>query len=78
VVFHDAANMAPTTHHRNTCMRSDHPQDQIIPLTGKLSVAVRDWEIRLVLLSHEDVRDVNALAALDGQQVRVMLLPPDR
>ena len=59
-------------------MHSDHPQDHIIPLTGRLSVAVRDWEIRLVLLSHEDVRDVNALAALDGQQVRVVLLPPER
>jgi hypothetical protein len=59
-------------------MRSDRPQDPIIPLTGRLSVAVRDWEIRLVLLSHEDIRDVDALAALDGQQVRVVLLPPDR
>jgi hypothetical protein len=59
-------------------MHSAPPQAPIIPLTGRLSVAVRDWEIRLVLLSHEDVRDVNALAALDGQQVRVVLLPPER
>ena len=58
-------------------MRSDLPQDRMIPLSGQLSVAVQDWEIRVVLLSHEDIGNVDALAALDGKQVQVMLLPPE-
>jgi hypothetical protein len=50
--------------------------DQPMPLTGQLSVTVYDWEVHLALIISEDVGDVAALMAYDGQRVQVTLAHP--
>ena len=50
--------------------------DQPMPLTGQLSVTVHDWEVHLALLISEDVRDIAALMAYDGQCVQITLAHP--
>ena len=50
--------------------------DQPMSLTGQLSMAVHDWEVHLACIISEDVGDVAALMAYDGQRMQITLTHP--
>jgi hypothetical protein len=57
-------------------MQNKPCMNKTIPLTGHLCVSVDDWEVHLALLISEDVRDISALMALDGQRIQITLSHP--
>lgn len=50
------------------------PSDPMISLTGQLAVSVQDYEVHLELILHTEIPYLDALTALHGKTVQVILV----